>query len=161
MSVRPAAIASSIIGAGNVFDTATTVTSLRARPACAHAAAMRFSTRAAFSRIDTAPLHQPPLRPIDGEIGEAIGVLVAGAQRVANLEVREPARQPTRLAVQRDQIRMLDAILPEHLIHQQQRVGDDLDVIGTFRGRGLQRVEQAGVFGDVVRGRAEVARTPR
>src|SRR5581483_12011077 len=155
--VTPASIASLTRSAGNVFDTATSVTSLRSRPARWHAAEMRASTAARFSAIDTPPLHPPPVRPIDGEIREAIRFLVARAQRVADREARKLARDSPRLRVKRNQIRVLHFELSEHLIHQQQRIGNDLHLARAFFARHRQRFEQPSVLRDVVRGGAKKA----
>ena len=49
------------------------------------------------------------------EIGQPVGVLVSGAQGVADLELRKVARHRFRALVQRHKVGMLDAILAEHL----------------------------------------------
>src|SRR4051794_38095610 len=106
----PASIASSMKSAGNVFDTATSVTSSRERPARAQALAMRASTAARFSRIDTMPFDPSVIRsalgPVERGVGQAVGVLVPGAQRVANVELWEMPRHRFRAFVQRHEVRM-------------------------------------------------------
>src|SRR5258708_33993300 len=96
MSVMPAAIASSTNSAGKVFDTATSFTSPRARPARTHARAMRSSTTAMLSRIDTASLDPSIVRralgTVERGVGEPVGVLVARAQRVADFEFAKTPR---------------------------------------------------------------------
>ena len=116
----PAAMAASAAAAGNVFVTAISVTDSRARPARLHAAAMRSSRAEMFARISSgvsigaSALLPPPLTAIDGEVRQAIGVLVARAKRMTDREPPEEARQTTRLLMQRNEIGMLDAILTEH-----------------------------------------------
>src|SRR4051794_26158447 len=123
-SAMPTSIASSTADAGKVFETATSVTSLRARPTRLHAPAMRASTSATFSRIDTATLDPSiigsALGTVERGVGQTIGVLIARAQRVADLEFREMTRHRFRALVQRHQVGMLDAVLAEHLLHEQQ-----------------------------------------
>src|SRR5205807_9367924 len=109
-----AAIASSTNEAGNVFETATSVTSSRERPTRSHARAMRASTAATLSRIDTATLDPSVIRSalgtIQSRVGQAVRVFVAGAQRVADLEFGKVARHRFRALVQRHEVGMLDAI---------------------------------------------------
>src|SRR5438477_8607088 len=150
----PAATAWLTASAGNVFDTATSVTSRRSRPARAQAAATRAFTSATLarisSRLSTAPLDGPSIRAIDGGIREPVRVLVAGAQRVADREPAELPRHRFRADEQRNQIRMLHAVLAEHLSHEQLRVGDDLDLARPLGFRRFERFEETGVLGDVV-----------
>src|SRR5947209_17754478 len=119
-SDAPAAIASSTAAAGKVFETATSVTSPRLRPTRMQAATMRRSTATRLSRIDTAPLDPAAVGAVDGQVGQAVRVLVAGAQRVADGKAVEPASHGARLLVQRNQVRMLDPVFAQHLLHQQQ-----------------------------------------
>src|SRR5439155_18655140 len=157
ISAMPAAIASSTMAAGNVLDTAINVTSLRLRFARAQAAAIRCSTAARFSRIDTMPFHGAPGRAVDGQIGQTIGLLVSGAERMADRETPKAAGHPLSVLVQRDEIGVLYPELAEHLVHQQQRIGDDLHLgRSLLLGQG-QRIDQSCVFGDVVGGCAEEA----
>ena len=109
------------------------------------------------SARDTFSLDQPSVRAVDGQVGEAIGVLVAGAQRVTDGEAREVPEHALGLLVHRHEVGMLDPIDAEHLLHQELRVGDDLDFPGPFLMRDFERLEQARVFGDVVRRAAEGA----
>src|SRR3954469_19460858 len=130
----PAAIAASAAAAGNVLETATSVTESRDRPARLHAVVMRSSPARTFTRISSAlsigasPPLPPPLTAVHGKVGETIGVLVSRAQRVADRESSEEARKAASLLMQRNEVRMFDAILPEHLLYQQLRVRHDLDV---------------------------------
>jgi hypothetical protein len=55
------------------------MTSSTLRPARAQAAAMRARTAATPSRIDTTPLDEAAVRAVDGEVGDAVGFLVAGS----------------------------------------------------------------------------------
>src|SRR5438105_3204280 len=157
MWVTPAAIASSTRSAGKVFETATSVTSLRFRPARSHAAAIRPSTAARFSAIVTASLHPSRLPAIDCQIREAVGLFIAGAQCVADRKACEARSEAPRFLVQRDEIRMLDSKLAEHLIHQQQRVRDDVHLRGPFGTRDDERFQQTRILRDVVGGGAEEA----
>src|SRR5206468_1144173 len=69
----------------------------------------------------------------------------------------EGARQHLRFVVKRDEVRMLHAVPAEHLLHQQERIGNDLDLGGPFGLRDGERLEETGVLRDIVRRRAEVA----
>src|ERR1043165_594909 len=122
MSVMPAAMASSTKLAGKTFVTAMSVTSDASRPARAHAAAMRARTSATLSRIDTASLHPPPIRPVHRQMRQPVGVLVPGAQRVLDREAAELARQSHRFVEQRNEVRMLHAVLAVDLVHEGGRV---------------------------------------
>lgn len=59
--------------------------------------------------------------------------------------------------MERDQILMFDPVPAEHLIDQEQRVGDHHELVGPFRHGQLHRLEESGVLCDVVRRAAEVA----
>src|ERR1043165_2467523 len=157
MSVMPAAMASSTKLAGKTFVTAMSVTSEASRPARAQASATRFRTSATLSRIDTASLHPPPVSPIDGQIRQAVRVLVPGAQRVLDREAAELAREAHGFVEQRNEVRMLHAVLAVDLVHEEERVGDDVDLRRPFLLGDQQRFDEARVLGDVVRRRAEVA----
>jgi hypothetical protein len=52
---------------------------------------------------------------------------------------------------------MLDPVDAEHLFHQQLGIRHDLHLARSLGIRYFERFEQAGVFGDVVGGAAEVA----
>src|SRR5260221_9408410 len=160
MAVMPASMASSTAEAGKVLETAMSVTASVRRPALEHAAAMRDRTAATFSRPGTAALHPsaagPNLRAVECEIGEAVRVFVTGSQGVANGESAEVASHRLRPFVQGHQIRVLDAVLAEHLLHQQERVTDDFELVGALLPCHLESLQEPGVLCDVVRGRAEV-----
>src|ERR1044071_8982919 len=157
MSVMPAAMASSTKLAGKTFVTAMSVTSDASRPARAHAAAMRARTSATLSRIDTASLHPPPIRPVHGQIRQPVGVLVPGAQRVLDREAAELARQSHRFVEQRNEVRMLHAILAIDLVHEEERVRYDVDLGRSLLLGDQQRLDEARVLRDIVRRRAEEA----
>src|ERR1043166_7338435 len=107
MCVAPAAMAFVTASAGNVFETATSVTSSRLRPAFRHAASIRAFTTAKFARIcsdvSTASFSPPAVGAIDGDVRQPVGLLVAGAQRVADREAAEGARQRLCPLEQREQ----------------------------------------------------------
>src|SRR6266849_9001878 len=157
MCVTPAAMASSMRSEPKVFETATSVTSLRLRPARSQAARILPSTAARFSAIVTMLLHITPLAAIDRQIREAIGLFVSRAERVADRKIRKVTREASRFLVQRYQILVFDAKFPQHLIHQKQRIGDDLDIGGPFFAGESKRLEKAGVLRDIVGGDAQVA----
>src|SRR3954469_4731469 len=115
----PAAMAASAAAAGNVLETATSVTESRERRARLHAMAIRSSTARTFARISSglsisaSPLLPPPLTAVDREVRETIGVLVSGTKRMTDREALEGISEEARLLMQRNEIRMLHAILPE------------------------------------------------
>jgi hypothetical protein len=94
---------------------------------------------------------------VDGEVREAVGFLVAGAQRVADREAAEVPDQDLGPLEERDEVRMLDPVLAEHLLHEQERVADDFQLVGSLLLRHVERFEEARVLRDVVGGRTEVA----
>src|SRR5258708_4639269 len=161
MSVMPASIASSTAAPGKVLETAMSETVSVLRPAREQAAVIRARTAATFSRTGTAALHPtaagPNLGAVECQVGKAVGIFVSGAQRVPDREAAEVAGHRARPLVQRHQGRMLYAVLAEHLLDEQQGVADDLELIGAFLARHVERLQQAGVLRDVVRRRAEVA----
>src|SRR5216684_8917094 len=121
-SVMPASIASSMNEAGNVFETATRVTSPRVRPERAQARAIRSWTLTTFSRIGTTTLDPSIIRrargPVERGVGQPVGIFVPRAQRVADFEFREMTHHRLRPLVQRHEVRMFDAVLAEHLLHE-------------------------------------------
>src|SRR5215470_9816655 len=133
MSCRPAAMPALTTSAGKVFVTATSVTSSRRRPARAQAAAIRSSTAAALAlicsgdSIDASSLHPFSVGAVDGEVRQAIGLFVAGAQRMTNREAAEAAGHRFCLLEKRNEVGMLHAVDAEHLLDEQLRVGNDLD----------------------------------
>src|SRR5687768_623233 len=110
----PARSACSTSAAGKVLVTAMSVTDSRVRPAREHAAATRASTAAAFARIssarDTLPLHEAAVRAIDGEVRQAVRILVARAEGVADGKTRKLPDHRLRLRVHRNEIGMLDPV---------------------------------------------------
>src|SRR5258708_21912976 len=160
-SVMPASIASSTAAAGKVLETAMSVTVSVRRPAREQAAVMRARTAATFSRTGTTALHPasagPNLGAVECEVSKAVGIFVSGAQRVPDRAAPGMAGHRPSPLVQPHQVRMLDTVLAEHLLNEQQGVADDLELVGAFLARHVERLEQARVLRDVVRRRAEVA----
>ena len=89
------------------------------------------------------PFHGAPGRPVDGQIGQTIGLLVSRAERMADGEASKAAGHPLSLLVQRDEIGVLHPELAEHLVHQQQRIGDDLHFGRSLLPGQGQRVDQS------------------
>ena len=102
-------------------------------------------------------LDPSPIRAIDGQIGEPVGVFVAGAQRVADREAAELSHHHLRLRKKRHEVRVLHAVLPEHLLDEQERVADDFQLVRSLLVSRGQSLQQAGVLRDVVGGSAEEA----
>src|SRR6185369_7523687 len=67
-----------------------------------------------------APLQRSSVRTVDRLVRQPVGFLVPHAQRVTDGEAPEAAREGLRFLVQRHEVRMLHAILAEHLLHEQQ-----------------------------------------
>lgn len=114
-----------------------------------------------FARIssarDTLALQQTAVTAIDSEVRQAIGVLVARAERVANGEARELPDQRLGPGVHGNEIGMLDPVNAQHLLYQQLGIRNDLDLARPLRIRDFEGLEQSRVLGDVVGRAAEVA----
>src|SRR5438067_10186549 len=107
---------------------------------------MRLSTAARFSAIVTPPLHRPSIGAIDSQIRETIRFFVASAQRMPYREIRKVTHETSSFFVQWDEVLVLDAKFSEHLVHQQQRIGNDLHLGRPFFARDRQRFEKSGVL---------------
>src|SRR5262245_39986568 len=94
-------------------------------------------------------------RFVHGLVGEAIGVLVEFAPDVFEGDVADLASERACLLVERLKARTLHTIFAAHLLHQQFRVGADMQPGDAIGGRPSQRRNQAAVLSDVVGGRAE------
>ena len=83
-------------------------------------------------------------------VGEPIGVRVERAADVLERDAADLVRQQPRLGVQRLQARVLHLVVAEHLLHEQQRIGADVQRAVPVRARPFERGEQAAILGDVV-----------
>jgi hypothetical protein len=107
--------------------------------------------------IRAPPLDELPIGTIDSQVGQAVGILVSGAQDVPYGEARESTRQSSGLLMEWNQILMLDPIFAQHLIDEEQGVGDHHELVGSFRHRQLHGLQQAGVLRDVIRRSTQIA----
>ena len=90
------------------------------------------------------------LDQVQRAVDQLVRDLVLFARDVADLELAERRDAADRLRVERDQVRMFDLVLAPHLLDHQLGIGEELDVVGFARQGDGQRLEEAGVLGDVV-----------
>src|SRR5688572_30064725 len=74
---------------------------------------------------------------VEGLVHERIGCRVLLATDVANRPALELAQRPADLRVELAQARILDPVLPLHLLDDQLRVADELDLAGAELARQL------------------------
>jgi hypothetical protein len=90
-------------------------------------------------------------------VRQAVRFLVPRPQGVPDREPAELRGEESRLSVKGLQVGVFDLIGSEHLVDQQQRVGNHLQFGHLLRHRHLQRIEQSGVLRYVVGSDAEEA----
>src|SRR6478672_6772464 len=87
---------------------------------------------------------------IERLVDQTVGLRVLLAADVSDRPGVELHQGPPHLAVQLSQGRVLDLVLALHLLDDQLRVADQLDLAGIERARALDAEQQRPVLGDVV-----------
>jgi hypothetical protein len=88
---------------------------------------------------------------VQDAVHDCVGRFVLGAPHVGNVAVREAPQQLFGLRVQRDEVRLFDAICARELPHDELAVEPDVDLVDAEPERAFETGDQPRPLGDVVR----------